>query len=223
MTAVSPTSLTTAGPTNATPFTSRSSSPTASADATRAAAGLTPHGEQERRGEARAERVGEQVVGLARGEAGRVVLRVGEAEAHARATERPAPAARRARRRPRTRDAVGRTGSSGTSARRRTTSRVLLTNGTCRRSMLRPAKPSTAGSRVSDAAMRDQDGEHDREGETVHGRLTHQQDAEHGDDDGRAPRTGRHGRRWRWPSASPTAGPDRPRALLRNRVTMSRA
>ena len=30
---------------------------------------------------------------------------------------------------------------------------LLLTNGTCRRSMLRPAKPRMAGSRVTDAAI----------------------------------------------------------------------
>ena len=60
----------------------------------------------------------------------------------------------------------------------------LLTNGTCRRSMLRPAKPSMAGSRVTEAAMVTSTARTTVNGEAGHGRLAHQQDAEHRDDHG---------------------------------------
>ena len=52
--------------------------------------------------------------------------------------------------------------------------------------MLRPAKPRTAGSSVTDAAMTTSTASDHGEGEPVHGRLAHQQDAEHRDDDGHA-------------------------------------
>ena len=61
----------------------RARSPTVSAAPRSVAARLALDGEHHRRREARAETVREQVVGLARREVGRVVLRVREAEAHA--------------------------------------------------------------------------------------------------------------------------------------------
>ena len=78
---------------------------------------------------------------------------VGEAEPHAQERSGQGQRARPAHRSRRTRDGAGRTGSSGTSARCRTTRASLLTNGTCQPLDVAAGEAQHGRQQGQDAAM----------------------------------------------------------------------
>ena len=183
--AVSPAGFRVAGPTYATPSTSASAVPTASADREQVAVRGALDGQQHGCGVPGAEAVGEQVVGLTGGQGGRVVAGVGEAEADAQ--ERSRQGQQHGQRA----DGCPPGAALDEPAPAVPARRVVRTDAPAHERHVQTLDVA-AGEAEDGREQRhrrrhhDQDGEHHGEGEPVHGRLTHQQDAEHGDDHGHA-------------------------------------